>query len=350
LEQQTLGEVLDTSLLKKAELFNHLFGNGYDYIMERSSVINLHKNTSLFTVGQKAEHFYLLMEGAVRVFKPRDEGGDKELAQYAKGDIIGDFDFARKADYDANAEAVENSVLVMFPAAGLTMADLTNEEPHIVARILLNCIIMMTNRIKSTQKLLLENLSWVNELHRRAYEDPGTGLWKQIFLADEINRILEEPMALILLKPDRFKILVDSRGHEAGDVAMVQIAMILKKIISKLDRGWAMRFRSNETGLVIKKCPLSLAEELVRELSDEISALEPVPAQGDIPAFSFSATIVYSVWPEDKDIWETLFQETYALLLETWKNAGTETPDHGTINRGTIRHLTRPEAANGGEA
>jgi len=328
LEQQTFGEVLDTSHITKAELFNNILGNGYEYVMGRSSVINLNKDDKLFTVGQKAEHFYMLLNGAVRIFKQRDEWGDEELAQYESGDLIGDFDFARKAVYDANAEAVEDSTLIMFPSPGITMKDIELEEPQVAARILLNCIVMMTNRIKSSHRLLLENLTWVNELHRRVYEDPGTGLWKQVFLTDEINRILEEPMAIILLKPDRFKVLVDSRGHEAGDIAMVQIAMILKNMVKKTGRGWAVRFKSNETGLVINKCPRSLAEELAGKLSAAVNALKPVPAQGDIPAFSFSGTIAYSVWPEDGEVWETLFQETYSLLMDAWKNGGGGTINH----------------------
>ena len=187
---------------------------------------------------------------------------------------------------------------------------------------------MMTNRIKSTQKVLLENFTWVKELRRRAYEDPGTGLWKQAFLADEINRILEEPMAIILVKPDRFKALVDSRGHEAGDKAMVRIAMILKTITKKLGRGWAMRFKSNETGLILNKCSQKLAAEVAKKLSAAIDSLAPVPAQGNIPAFPFSCTIAYTVWPEDGKAWEPLFDGAYALLLETWKNGVGGTISH----------------------
>jgi diguanylate cyclase (GGDEF)-like protein len=320
--EPSLKQVLDPEPIKTTELFNSLLDRECDYVVERSCVINLRKKGKLFSIGQKAEHFYMLIEGAIRVFKPLEDGDHDELAQYAPGDTIGDFDFARKAEYDANAEAVEDSVLIMFPGMGFVMDDFITEEPHIVSRILLNSIVMMTNRIKSTQKMLLENLSWVNELHRRAYEDPGTGLWKQTFLTDEINRILEVPMALIMLKPDRFKILVDSRGHEAGDEAMVRIAMVLKTFTRRVNRGWAMRFKSNETGLVINKCPRPLVEKVVKELEKAITALEPVPAQGDVPAFSFSGTIAYSIWPENGHNWDTMFKETYDLLLETWKNGG----------------------------
>ncbi|MDR1306380.1 MAG: diguanylate cyclase [Treponema sp.] len=320
--EQSLKQMLDPAPIKKAELFTSLLDKDYDYIVERSCIINLRKKAKLFSIGQKAEHFYILLEGAIRIYKPRDDEDDDQLAQYAPGDTIGDFDFARKAEYDAVAEAVEESVLVMFPAMGLTMDDFVTEEPHIVSRILLNSIVMMTSRIKSTQNILLENLSWVNELQRRAYEDPGTGLWKQTYLTDEINHILEIPTALIMLKPDRFKILVDSRGHEAGDEAMIRLAKILRALTRRLRRGWAMRFKSNETGLLINKCPRPLAEKVVRELFRSIQALEPVPARGDMPAFSFTGTIAYSIWPEDGQVWDDLFKGTYALLLDTWKNGG----------------------------
>jgi len=320
--EQMLKRVLDPAPIEKAELFHSLLDREITFIKDHSCIISLRKKAKLFSIGQKAKQFYMLLEGAIRVYKPHDDGGHDVLAQYTSGDTIGDFDFARKAEYDANAEATEDSILVMFPGIGFSMDDFVAEEPHIISRILLNSILMMTGRIKSTQNILLENLSWVNELHRRAYEDPGTGLYKQTFLTDEINRILEEPMALIMLKPDRFKILVDSRSHEAGDEAMVRIAMILKSFTRKVDRGWAIRFKSNETGLLINKCPMPMAEKLVNGLCKAIEAMEPVPAQGDIPPFSFTGTIAWSVWPTDCSTWETLFQETYALLLETWKSGG----------------------------
>ncbi|MDR0402542.1 MAG: diguanylate cyclase [Treponema sp.] len=322
MEQQALRQVLDPTPIKNTELFGSLLDREVNYVIERSSVIHLRKKARLFSVGQKAEHFYMLVEGGIRVFRPRDDGDSDEMARYAPGDTIGDFDFARKAEYDANAEASEDSVLVMFPAMGLTTNDFIAEEPYIVSRILLNSILMMTNRIKSTQNILLENLSWVNELHRRAYEDPGTGLWKQTFLTDEIDRVLEASTALVMLKPDRFKILVDSRGHMAGDEAMVQIAMILKKITRRMGRGWPLRFKSNETGLLINKCDASQAETIVKELSTAIASLAPVPKQGDIPAFSFSGTIAYTLWPEDGRNWEDLFAGCYSLLLDTWKQGG----------------------------
>jgi GGDEF domain-containing protein len=313
---------VEASPIQQIELFSNLRNDEIDFVISRSSTLQLRRGALLFSSGEKAAHFYMLTRGAVRVYKPRDDGGEDEMARFAPGDSIGDFDFARGAEYDAYAEAVEDSEVVMFPGYGLTIESFISEEPHIICRILLNSVVMITGRIKSTQKLILENMSWVQELHRRAYEDPGTGLWKQSFLADEINHILEEPTALIMLKPDRFKILVDSRGHGAGDEAMIRIAMILKNISRRLGRSWPLRFKSNEAGILINKCGPAQAEKTALELTMAIANMEPVPAQGDIPAFPFTAAVTWAVWPVDNKAWESFFQGNYDLLMDTWRAGG----------------------------
>jgi diguanylate cyclase (GGDEF)-like protein len=181
---------------------------------------------------------------------------------------------------------------------------------------------MITGRIKSTQKLILEGMPWVQELHRRAYEDSGTGLWKQAIINDEVINELKDPSALIMLKPDRFKILVDSRGHSAGDEAMIRIAIILKNITRQFGHSWPLRFKSNEVGIIINNCYASLAENIAEDLGKAIAALEPVPAQGDIPPFHFSSTITWAIWPQDEIEWDSLFHDNYAFLLDNWRDGG----------------------------
>ncbi|MDR1318001.1 MAG: cyclic nucleotide-binding domain-containing protein [Treponema sp.] len=326
-----MGEIppeLDPSPIQKAELFSTLLPKEINFVVSHSSMLQLRRGGCLFGPGERAAHFYMLIKGGIRVFKSRSDGGEDEMARFTSGDTIGDFDFARGAAYDAYAEAVEDSVLAMFPAYGSTMENFSLEEPHTTSRIFLSSIVMMTERIKSTQKLIVENMSWVQELHRRAYEDPGTGLWKQAFLTDEINRILEDPTSLIMLKPDRFKILVDSRGHGAGDEAMVRIAMVLKNITRRTGRGWPLRFKSNEVGILINKCGVPQAGKIAVELAKSIAALEPVSARDDIPSFPFTATVAYSVWPGDDMAWDSLFGGTYDLLMDTWRAGGNQVVHH----------------------
>jgi diguanylate cyclase (GGDEF)-like protein len=315
-------QALDLSPILKTNLFSSLLNSEHDFVISRSGVLQLRQGGFLFSPGQTAKYFYLLLEGAIRIFKKRPDGDEDEVARFAPGDTIGDFDFARGADYDAYAEAVEDSVLIMFPGYGLDMDAFALDSPQIVSKILLNSIIMTTDRIKATHKIVVENMSWVQELQRKAYEDPNTGLWKQSFLIDEISRLLEDSTAIIMLKPDRFKILVDSRGHGAGDEAMVHIAMLLRNITRRLGRGWPLRLKSNETAILINKCNAALAESFAQELLESVAKLPPVPARDDIPAFSFTGTVAWGVWPQDDLTWDSLYQGSYNLLLDSWKQGG----------------------------
>jgi len=312
----------DSTLITKTELFNNLGHEEINFVVLHSGLLSLSKEALLFSAGEKANHFYILIEGAIRVYKNRSDGGEDEMARFTSCDTIGDFDFARGASYDACAEASEDSKLVEFPCNGYTIDSLAKEEPRLVCRILLNAILLMTGRIKSTQKLILEKMPWVQELHRRVYEDSGTGLLKQSLINDEIINVLNDHAALIMLKPDRFKTLVDSRGHSAGDEAMIRIAIILKNITRQLGHGWPLRFKSNETGLIINNCDYYYAEKITKELYNTIATMEPVPASGDIPAFHFSVTISWAVWEKDGINWESLFNGNYAALLDAWRAGG----------------------------
>jgi len=310
----------DLSAILKSDLFSDFLPKEEKVIVKRTEILLIRKGKLLFSPGEDAEHFYLLLEGAVRVFK-QNEGGvaglmrEDEIARFAPGDIIGDFDFARAADYDAYAEALEDSKLLMFPEFGLTMENFAMEEPYIIARVLLNSAAMVTARIKATRKLIFESAYWVQELHRKIHEDPSTGLWKQTFLSEEINRILEKPTAIILLKPDRFKVLVDNLGHSAGDEAMIKIAAVLKGITRR-----ALRFKSNETGILVNKCDITEAKALANVLAEAVAALPHVPMGED--DFYFTGTIAWGIWPADNKSWDSLFKGTYKLLMDTWKEGG----------------------------
>jgi diguanylate cyclase (GGDEF)-like protein len=310
----------DSVLIQKTALFSSLSPSEIDFIAGRCGTLKLSKGAALFSPDEEAKHFYILKSGAIRVYKTRDNGSEDEMAKFTVGDTIGDFDFARGAEYDANAEASEDSILIEFPGYGHTIDSLAAENPNTICNILMNAIVMMTDRIKSINKLILENMSWVQELHRRAYEDSSTGLWKQALLTDEIVAGLKNPSALIMMKPDRFKVLVDTRGHHAGDEAMIRIAIIMKKMTRKFGLGWAIRFKSNETGMIFYNCNSIQAEKIAEALAQEIVAMEPVPSQNEIPAFSFSASVSWSVWPKDDPNWESFFNGTYAALMDTWRN------------------------------
>jgi diguanylate cyclase (GGDEF)-like protein len=313
---------IDSAFIRRTELLSSLFDEDLDYVASRMGTFELKKGGHLFNQGTRADRFYIVLEGSIRVFRSRPDGGSDEMAVFTPGDTLGDFDFARRANYDACAEAREDSLLLSFPGIGLDMDVLARERPDTVARILLQSLAMIASRLRSTQRLISENAPWVQELRRQSFEDPGTGLWNRAFLQEELSRNLQAPFALILLKPDRFKELVDSRGHAAGDEAMMRIAAILKSAVRRAGRGWAIRLKSNEVALAINRWDAENALRVSRGVMKAISGLEPVPANKDIPAFSFTATLAFAIWPADGEEWSLFFDAVYGLLMAGWRAGG----------------------------
>jgi GGDEF domain-containing protein len=101
---------------------------------------------------------------------------------------------------------------------------------------------------------------------------------------------------------------------------MIKIAAVLKGITRKLNKGWALRFKSNETGLLVNKCNAEEAKSLAIVLAKAIAALPHVPLEKE--NFYFTGSIAWGVWPADDKSWDSLFEGTYKLLMDTWKNGG----------------------------
>ena len=311
---------VDVAFLRNAEIFSALLDDDLRYIALRSSRLAMPRGGRLFQAGDTARRFFIVISGSIRVFRPRFDGGDDVMALFAPGDALGDFDFARGAVYDACADAAVDSEIVAFPGDGLCFEDLARERPDVASRLKLRSLVMIASRLRSTNKLISENAPWVRELRRRAYEDPGTGLWSRAFLDEEVSQSLTGPTAVVVLKPNHFKDLVDARGHAAGDDAMAKIAGVLKELVRRFGRGWAIRVRSNETALIVPQMSPDQAREVAEAARREIAAIEPFPAEGSFKEFKFSAAVSFSSWPVDGSDWTGLFGAAYDTCMEAWKN------------------------------
>ncbi len=307
-----------SDLLRATELLAGLLDDDIAYAVERSALVAVSSGERIFSPGEPAERFYVVLHGEVAAFSAGE--GEREIARFVQGDALGDFDFAVAAPYGAEARAVSDAELIVFPRPGLDMQDLAREKPDAAARILLRCVSMVSARLRATQRLISDNAPWVRELRRQVYTDAGTGLHSRAFFDEELPRLLEAPAALVLVKPDRFKDLVDAAGHSAGDEAMSRFAALLVHECERLGRGWAVRLRSNEMALVVPRSSPDEAVELARRLALAVAGLRaPAPlAQG----FVFSASIAVTVWPDAEPDWRRCVERAYGVLMRAWRSGG----------------------------
>ncbi|MFH2113819.1 MAG: GGDEF domain-containing protein [Spirochaetota bacterium] len=320
--EQTRIDLVDmVEILEKTELFSRLLPDDLKWLAGKSAVKRYPAQASIFIEGERAERFYIVRSGSVGVYRRGEGERLAEMARFEAGDVVGDFDFSRRAVYDAMARADDDTELVAFPAYGLNMDDLARERSDIAARILLRSVAMISCRIRSTQTLISENAPWVRELRRQMYTDSATGLWVRAFMDEELPKMLEEPSALILIKPDRFKELCDAWGHGAGDVAMERIAAILKDEARHLRLAWAVRLRSNETALIVSDCPAEVAGNIQKRLAEAFGSIDIAEAIGGA-CFRFTASMAVALWPEDGKDFRQLVEAAYGALLRAWKDGG----------------------------
>ncbi len=81
---------------------------------------------------------------------------------------------------------------------------------------------------------ITENKDAVAEIHRLAYYDPLTRLPNRRLLQDRVNQALAAATrnglygAILFLDLDNFKVLNDTRGHDAGDQLLIEVAQRLQ--------------------------------------------------------------------------------------------------------------------------
>ena len=321
MEQSKIDLVDMVEILGKTELFSRLLPEDLKWLAGKAAVRHYPAQTPVFKEGERAERFYIVHSGTLAVYRRGEGERLDEMARFEAGDVVGDFDFSRRAVYDAMARAEDETELVAFPAYGLNMDDLARERSDVAARILLRSVAMISSRVRSTQALISENAPWVRELRRQMYTDSATGLWVRAFMDEELPKTLEAPAALILIKPDRFKELCDAWGHGAGDVAMERIAAILKEEARRLRSAWAVRLRSNETALIVSNCPADEAAIILKHLAEAFGGIDIAEVIGG-EQFHFTASMAVAVWPEDGPDFKQLVEDAYGFLMRAWKEGG----------------------------
>jgi len=147
------------------------------------------------------------------------------------------------------------------------------------------------------------------ELHRLAYFDSLTGLPNRILFNDRLHQALTDArrrhrlVALMLLDIDRFKIVNDTLGHEAGDCLLREIADRLKHSIR--DSDTVSRLGGDEFALVFADVvDIQRVAQLAQKVLSQFA--EPV-AIGGREVFT-GASIGIALYPADTEDADSLLK------------------------------------------
>ncbi len=119
-----------------------------DFLTKAASVQNYGKNSHIFLRGDAAHFFYVVMSGWVKLYRDTQEGDEVILGLLTRPDTFGETAIFSGEMHAFNAQAVEDTQIVLIPAA--TLKERAKSDLNILVQI-------MQSFSQQMNKLQLEN-------------------------------------------------------------------------------------------------------------------------------------------------------------------------------------------------
>ncbi|PPD19175.1 MAG: diguanylate cyclase [Methylobacter sp.] len=176
---------------------------------------------------------------------------------------------------------------------------------------------------------ITQNKDAIAEIHRLAYYDPLTGLPNRRLLQDRLSQALAASArtgiqaAIMFLDLDNFKTLNDTRGHEAGDRLLVEVAKRLRNIVRETDM--IGRLGGDEFVVLLENLgpTAEQAAQTAQQIGDKILSTLSLPYRLDDHEFMCSTSIGIRLFRERETVEELLKHADLAMYQA--KSAGRNT-------------------------
>lgn len=310
------GEATKEQLLKETELFSGLSGEDIRAIAKGSEFCRYKNGETVFREGEPGRSLYIVESGEVVVRKTNDDGLTTDIARYVRGNLFGELDLLTPAERAATAVADGEIGVLEFPGRRGSFHDFLDEHPAVSARLMHRMLIETAERIRRVNQLVKENSPLVQELQKQVYRDKLTGLHNHIYLAERLRDLVSKgkgPFALCISKPDNFKILNDTFGHEAGDRAIELMAAGLHDFVG--DDTRLVRYRGNAMAVLFPGAGREEARTGAEGIQDFLNSLDLSEIAGD-SGFRFTTSVGVSLFPGCGESVDEILGATHELPLE----------------------------------
>jgi diguanylate cyclase (GGDEF)-like protein len=285
------------ALLGKAGLFSQLVEAELRTISRYSGYRSFAQGEQIFPEGSHRQELYLIKNGSVVIRRLVEGGGEaQDIARFVAGEVFGEMDLLDMAPRSASAIAEEPTTLLVFPDI-VPFQELLEKHPLVFARILRKLLGEIAGRIRAIDKLVSEKAPWIEELKRQLLRDKLSGLYNRAFLEEELPRLLAagRPVSLLVVKPDNFKAINDTCGHDAGDRTLVLIAEALKSCLMEGDLG--VRYRGDEYCAVLPGRNVPDAARIAECIRTAVGRIDVAQITGGAVT-SLPASVGACTWPD----------------------------------------------------
>lgn len=309
-------------LLRHATIFESLQDDELELIHQHSEFVTLSEGEILFAPEEEGNALYIIAEGEIAITRSDGEDEGREIARFVQGDSFGELDLLLKNRHNATARAAKPARLLVFPKKGLTFEEITVHYPRTFAQVLFKLLGVIASRLRSTNNLISQNNSWVQQLRQQVYKDKLTGFFNKAYLHEELPRLVEsqkgEPVSLVFVKPDNFKMVNDTFGHEVGDKTLERFASRIGESLPR--EAVRVRYRGNEIAAVLPGSDRTTAERIA-EMAREVLASTSIEDLTGGEPFQLSASASYCTIPSDGEDTESLIAITNQTVYDA-RSAG----------------------------
>lgn len=312
------------TLLRNISIFSRLDEKDLQIIAQYSQFSNYQKGEIIFSEGSIGNELYLVRDGEVLITKLTVEGEERDIARFINGETFGEMDLFENATRTATARAEKDSTLLVFPMKGNRLIDIMQGNSDIFARILNELLSIIAGRIRHTNKLISEKTHWVEGLRKQMIHDKLTGLYNRTFLEEDLGTHLPRygnSTSLMVIKPDNFKHINDTFGHDAGDKVLRLLADTIRTSLREDDI--AIRYRGDEFAAVLPDTMGEEARSIAELVQTAISNIETREFT-DNQSVHLTASIGVATYPLHAEDHLTLIDRAHEMMWDARNSGGNQ--------------------------
>lgn len=168
--------------------------------------------------------------------------------------------------------------------------------------------------------MAIENSRLYEKTLIMSHTDSLTNLWNHGYFHDMLTEELKksaankEKLSLAMLDFDNFKIYNDTLGHQVGDIALKELASILRKNIREND--YACRYGGEEFAIILPQKNTDEAFSVAERIRKEIEEYA-FPQKQQLPINGLTVSIGIATFPESAKTKDELISAADAALYES---------------------------------
>lgn len=146
-----------TELLKRNPLFSGLDEMGLGQIIGITTLRSIKKRTLLFSQGESAVGFYLVVKGKIKIFRLSSQGQEYVLRIVGPGETIAEAAVFSGKTYPASAEALEDSQLYYLNKS--EFLSLIQGSPQLALNMMTGLSLLLRQLAQQVEDLSLKEVS-----------------------------------------------------------------------------------------------------------------------------------------------------------------------------------------------